>query len=108
MKKLIMTLFVALMVISLFGCKETAVEKEDPISPELTFTVSDEKKSTDEPYMLDQCRNLCGDGYCNEYRCLEHGDAHYGDQDGVLYEEECNSVTRSCPETEENCAEDCA
>ncbi|MFW6282552.1 MAG: hypothetical protein ACOC1P_00665 [Minisyncoccales bacterium] len=46
--------------------------------------------------IIDQCLDLCGDGYCNEYRCLDEGNP-----------EECNSVTNSCPEDEIVCPQDC-
>ena len=110
MKKILFALLIlSALLMSITGCKTTTVEENEPFSPVMTFSVTEEKDSkTIEPYMLDQCRNLCGDGYCNEYRCIEKGDAHYGSQEDVKYEDECNSVTSSCPEDEYNCPQDCA
>jgi hypothetical protein len=41
----------------------------------------------------DQCYDLCGDGYCNEF--------------GKKFRDSCDSVKSSCPETPETCPLDC-
>lgn len=43
----------------------------------------------------DHCRDRCGDGFCNEYRCLER------------WGKECKDWNRGCTETPENCPQDC-
>jgi hypothetical protein len=78
-----------ILVILLYGCSHVTIESisvdTDNIKGERFSTLSNQVIPE-----LDQCIDMCGDGYCNEKRCKD-----------------CSLPKSGCPENAMTCKEDC-